>query len=241
MHAVRFIFARDGGKMLFQGRAHIVPRNSVVVTHREASLCETGGAHESRNIDFYAADFKKLFPDVVDLLDNTRQAPFWFEPVHIVKAETEVFCVIELLVKAMPDALFRFFYVYCLGVERRYFSALLHHMVSDDTALVQFVESHFLRQWSVERFAEEFGMPQRKFNALFRAKYGTSAKRWLLERRLNHARKLLLSTTMRVLDIALDCGFSNHAHFTDSFRNRYRCNPTQFRSHTKGQPLTATN
>ncbi|WP_373417872.1 helix-turn-helix transcriptional regulator [Vibrio parahaemolyticus] len=51
-----------------------------------------------------------------------------------------------------------------------------------------------------------------------------------MERRIKHAKKLLSTTSMRVIDIAIECGFSSHAHFTDRFRRYINCSPKQFRN-----------
>ncbi|KAA5839269.1 helix-turn-helix transcriptional regulator [Pseudomonas chlororaphis] len=227
MRAVRLLFGKYGGKVHVDGTVQLIPPNSVVVASSEAAPCSTNS--DLQYFDFYPADFKHLYADVVDLLGVTHGTLFWRAPIRMVKAQDDVIGVLELLAKGTPDTLLRFAYIYCLGVDRRYFSALLQHIMTGDEPFYEFIETHALNQWSVARYALEFNMPLRKFNLLFQEKYGLSAKRWLLERRLTRARELLLSTPMRVLDIALECGFSNHGHFTESFRKRYLCNPTQYR------------
>lgn len=234
MQAVRLLFGKYGGKVHVDGKVQVIAPNSLVVAHNGAVPCNTGS--DIQYFDFYPADFQRLYADVVDLLGETHNTLFWRDAIRMVKAQTEVISVLELLARGAPETLLRFAYIYCLGVDQRYFSALLQHIITGDEPLFEFIETHSLNQWSVARYAQEFDMPLRKFNLLFREKYGLSAKRWLLERRLTHARKLLLSTPMRILDIALECGFSNHAHFTESFRKRFLCNPTQFRMQT---PITS--
>ncbi len=227
MHVVRLLFGKYGGKVYVDGKVQLIPPNSVVVAQHDTAPCSTSS--DMQYFDFYPADFQRLYVDVVDLLSFTHGTLFWRAPIRTVKAQEDVISVLELLANGTPDTLLRFAYIYCLGVDRRYFSALLQQIMIGDEPFFEFIETNALNQWSVARYALEFNMPLRKFNLLFQEKYGSPAKRWLLERRLTHARELLLSSPMRVLDIALECGFSNHGHFTDSFRKRYLCNPTQFR------------
>lgn len=227
MQAVRLLFGRFGGKVQIDGKVQLIPPNSVVVAYSDIAPC--GASSDLQSFDFYPADFQQLYAEVVELLGVTHGTLFWRAPIRTVKVQNEVITVLELLAKGTPTALLRFAYIYCLGVDPRYFSALLQQIMSGDEPFFDFIETNALNQWSVTRYALEFDMPLRKFNLLFQEKYGNSAKRWLLERRLTHARELLLSTPMRVLDIALKCGFSNHGHFNESFRKRYLCNPTQFR------------
>ncbi len=230
MQKVHFFYGRESGHVLVRGAAHSIPAHAIAVACGEASLHEMDAAKELHQIGAGATDFLRLYPDIADLLDKTIPPRFVPEPMRIVAASAGVLETLTLLAGAAPLMLLRFLYAYCLALDRAYFSALARYAIAGDVALIQFIEENCLKQWSVERYAHEFDMPVRKFDLLFREKYGMSAKRWLLEKRLAHAREMLQSTSMRVLDIALECGFSNHAHFTDSFRKRFRCNPTQFRA-----------
>jgi AraC-like DNA-binding protein len=239
MQPVRFLYGRYPGRLLVRGAVHAIPAYSVVATLGDAIVCDAGADTDLRVIDFRSADFQRLYPEIVDLLDERPHGRFAPEPVRIVATSSGVTDTLVLLTHAAPHTFLRFLYAYCLALDRGYFSALVRYAMSGDAAFVEFVEENCLQQWSVERFANEFGMPVRKFNVLFQEKYGMSAKRWLLEKRLSHAREMLLSTSMRVLDIALECGFSNHAHFTDCFRKRFASNPTQLRMR-EGNRLAAT-
>ncbi len=240
MQPVRFLFGHYQGQVHTQGKIHSLPNQCIVATHTDAVLCDAGAGTDIQHIDFHPADFQSLFTEIADLLDDTPHGTFWRQPVRTVNAQPEVIDMLELLRHASPISFLRFLYVYCLGVDRRYFSGLLRHAMSGDMQFVKFIESNFLNQWTIARLAEEFDMPLRKFNILFLEKYGMPAKRWIMERRLSHSSTLLLTTSMRVLDIALECGFSNHAHFTDSFRKRFLCNPTQFRLRAAAKKLEIT-
>ncbi|MEX3956752.1 helix-turn-helix transcriptional regulator [Trinickia sp. EG282A] len=229
MQKVHFLYGRQSGHVLVRGAAHAIAAHSIAVACGDAAICGTDAANELHEINVGSVDFQRLYPDIADLLDTTIPLRFVPEPVRIVAASPGVVETLMLLADAAPQMLLRFVYAYCLALDRAYFSALARYAMAGDVALIEFIEANYLKQWSVERYAHEFGMPSRKFDMLFREKYGMSPKRWLLEKRLTHAREMLQSTSMRVLDIALECGFANHAHFTDSFRKRFHCNPTQFR------------
>ncbi|GLR01571.1 hypothetical protein GCM10007934_13830 [Mycoavidus cysteinexigens] len=223
--------------MRMQDNTYTLPPNCIAVTYNGAALCNAGIATDVQCVDFQLADLQELYLELVNLLDAAQPMRFWREPMRIVKAPDNMLSVIELLSGSSPATLLRFLYAYCLSIDRPYFSALLHYLTAGDVAFVEFMESHCLNGWSVARFAQKFSLTPRKFNILFYEKYGVCAKRWLLERRLAHAGKLLRSNSLRVLDIALECGFSNHAHFTDSFRKHFGCSPTQFRlQHTQKHP-----
>jgi AraC-like DNA-binding protein len=60
---------------------------------------------------------------------------------------------------------------------------------------------------------------------------GSTYERLLAQMRLRTAAHLLSSTTATVLDIALDVGYSDHAHFTRAFRRWTGMPPRDFRKH----------
>ncbi|WP_240674564.1 helix-turn-helix transcriptional regulator [Burkholderia stabilis] len=223
------MFGCCGGHIRTAGTIYRAPDESVIMTRADAELCDAGAGSDFQSVDFYPAHFRQIFAEVGELVDPDSHTRFWPEPLRVVEAPVAVIRMADLLSRASPPLLLRFVYLYCLGADRAYFSRLMHHMMAGDTTFVDFVEANALRQWSVARFADSFGLPLRKFNILFTEKFGMPAKRWLLERRLGHAQHLLAATSMRVVDIALECGFASHAHFTDSFRKHFLCNPTQYR------------
>ncbi|CAI8741747.1 AraC family transcriptional regulator, exoenzyme S synthesis regulatory protein ExsA [Pseudomonas chlororaphis] len=226
MQGVRLLFSRYGGQVHIGNISERLPPHSLAMT-QNTTLCSADP--DIRCFDFHPAHFKHLYTEISDLLIPADHAFFCPTPIRAVQIQEELTNVLELLAQGAPETLLRFAYVYCLGVDRRYFSALLQNLLTGDYPFLEFIETHALNQWPVARYALELGIPLRKFNALFQEKYGSPAKRWLLEKRLSRSRELLVSTPLRVLDIALECGFASHGHFTESFRKHYRCNPTQFR------------
>lgn len=228
MRALRFVFCQKGGEVSVGKDTYSFPANYFVVTDTNARVHPK--CKHCQSFDFHIGELQSLYRDISSLLDENNHGLFLRDTVRQIKADNEVARVVDLLANAKnPATLLRFIYVYCLGHDRRYFSALLKQSIAGDQPFLDFIEANFLNPWSVSRFAKEFDMPLRKFNLLFQEKFGTSAKHWLLVRRLNHSRDLLLTTSMRILDIAMECGFSNHAHFTGSFRKQFDCSPSEAR------------
>ncbi|ORJ26487.1 hypothetical protein BS640_06310 [Rouxiella badensis] len=216
-----------------KGGLHAFPANSLIITDNHAQMV---GKIESANtiiMDFFCSDLQQLYSTVTELLDTNVQQTLNHELIKTVGAEHAVIEVLYSLATLSADSFLQFCYTYCLSRERTYFSALLRQRVSGNKEFCHFIEENFLQQWPIAKLAEELDIPLRKFNQLFQDTYGKPAKRWLLERRLEHAKKLLITTPLRVIDIALECGFSNHAHFTDTFRRHYSCNPKQVREYKR--------
>ena len=148
----------------------------------------------------------------------------------VLPANKDIIHATEQLIDIERSASLRFLYLYCLGLDSVYFSRLLESIVGTNNELLEFFEQNRLNPWTVSRYADELGISTRKLNFLFYEKFGMSAKQWLLDQRLKKGCELLLSTRLRVADIAMECGFSNHAHFSDSFRRRFQQCPSHMRS-----------
>jgi transcriptional regulator GlxA family with amidase domain len=61
----------------------------------------------------------------------------------------------------------------------------------------------------------------RQLERLFTEQLGSSIGRHYRALRLDHARRLLRHTSMSVIETALACGFSNAAHFSRAYRDRF--------------------
>jgi AraC family transcriptional regulator len=82
---------------------------------------------------------------------------------------------------------------------------------------------------SLQELAEAAGLSRAFFANAFRRSTGMPPHRYLTQRRLARACELLHCTTMSITDIALRCGFSSHAHFSDCFRRHYQLTPKRYR------------
>jgi AraC family transcriptional regulator, exoenzyme S synthesis regulatory protein ExsA len=231
MSAIRFILSMSNTQITLRGERYLLPAKCLAITNSDVKIVGDTAHNTTLRVDFHTANLQQLYLDMVDLIEPPKQQVYVHDPVKIILVEKAVLDVFSTLIQLSPDSFLQFTYIYCLSLDRSYFSMLLHSYISGNKDFCHFIEESFMRQISVSELAQEFGLPLRKFNQLFLDTYGKSAKRWLLERRMKYAKTLLTTTTMRVIDIALECGFSNHAHFTDSFRRYFHCSPSQFRQH----------
>ncbi|WP_052141145.1 helix-turn-helix transcriptional regulator [Pseudoalteromonas piratica] len=92
-----------------------------------------------------------------------------------------------------------------------------------------FVEKNYLKDWSLEQFAKEIGMSLTAFKSAFNQIYHTSPRAWFNERRLKYAAHLLHTSQMRVIDIAIEAGFSSQSYFTQAYKSRFGTTPKQAR------------
>jgi transcriptional regulator GlxA family with amidase domain len=87
------------------------------------------------------------------------------------------------------------------------------------------------RDWSVIDLAEAAGLSSRSLQRQFRACLGKSPAVALRDIRFERARRELLQCLpdIRVMDVALRCGFSHFGRFSTEYRRRYGETPSQTR------------
>ncbi|WP_026432864.1 helix-turn-helix domain-containing protein [Paracidovorax oryzae] len=99
--------------------------------------------------------------------------------------------------------------------------------------LEEFVEERLDQPLSLEELAAVAGMGVWSFCKRFRASFQTSPHGYVIDRRVERARRLLLHSTLALKAVAAECGFSDQAHLTRAVRARLGCTPAALR---QGRP-----
>lgn len=80
------------------------------------------------------------------------------------------------------------------------------------------------------RLAELLEMNTSAFCRLFKRRTGRTPTNHLNELRIGFARRLLLSTDSKILDVCFDSGFSSVSYFNRQFKKHFAMSPTKFRT-----------
>jgi AraC family transcriptional regulator len=92
------------------------------------------------------------------------------------------------------------------------------------------METEISSDVGLRELAADVGLSPSHLTTVFAATVGVPPHRWLLRRRVERARELLMRTSRSVTDIALSCGFSSSQHFSTVFKAQEGCTPTSFRN-----------
>lgn len=96
-------------------------------------------------------------------------------------------------------------------------------------AAIEAMECHIEDPLTQSDLAAVVGLSPRQLERLFRRYLNETPTRYYLELRLQRARRLLLETSLSVLDVAMCCGFVSASHFSKCYRNFFKRTPRQER------------
>lgn len=81
----------------------------------------------------------------------------------------------------------------------------------------RFIARHYREPISVQTVADEMGLHPKYLMRVFKKQIGASVWEYLTRLRVSHAQRLLITTDMKVLDVAMESGFSSAAPFYSAF------------------------
>lgn len=97
----------------------------------------------------------------------------------------------------------------------------------------EMVESKLGDRLTTSDIAAETGMGPDHFGRLFKQATGTTLYQFVIRCRVDRARRLLVDTSMPILQIARECGFADQVHLTRSFGRFVGTSPAAFRKENR--------
>lgn len=97
------------------------------------------------------------------------------------------------------------------------------------TSIREIMESNFIYNMKLEKFAYLSGRSLSSFKKDFINTFNCPPGKWLLKRRLEHAKYLLELTDKNINELTFETGFENASHFIRIFKQTYGITPLQFK------------
>lgn len=95
----------------------------------------------------------------------------------------------------------------------------------------EFIERHLAERFTLADMADAACMSRFHFSRMFRLTFGVSPMEYVLHRRIERAKPMLLDRRRSIADVAAALGFCDQSHFTRSFRRVTGYPPRQFIAH----------
>lgn len=96
-------------------------------------------------------------------------------------------------------------------------------------SITRFMQEHLAEEMSLSVLAEEFHMNPQYISQLFKNEIGVGFLAYLTSIRMEKAKKLLLSTSLSIGEIAEQSGYGDYRVFTKVFKKSEGITPSQYR------------
>lgn len=96
--------------------------------------------------------------------------------------------------------------------------------------MLTFIHAHYSEKLTLNDIAAAASVNTRECIRCFRNTIRQTPLEYVMEYRLNMAKRLLDDTEMSITDLSLQCGFSSNAYFGKIFREKYGITPLQYRN-----------
>ena len=108
------------------------------------------------------------------------------------------------------------------------------HMPSEKSLLIKpavdiMNSNYFKNDLTIEKLSELCGISVAYFRRIFTEKFGISPKEYIINLRIDYAKKLLLSEQFSVSEIAEMCGYAEPCHFSREFSKRTGTPPIKYK------------
>ncbi len=96
-------------------------------------------------------------------------------------------------------------------------------------AVIDYMNENYTAGVSCAELAELIKMNKFAFIRYFKSKTSKTPYEYLLDMKIEKAKKMLESNGNTITEISMMCGFSSHSHFTSTFRKKTGLSPTEYR------------
>jgi AraC family transcriptional regulator len=107
--------------------------------------------------------------------------------------------------------------------------------------VTEYIDANLTNPIRLRELARAAGFSRMHFARTFRVSTGLRPHEYVVRRRIDRAKRLLLQSRTPVASVARLSGFNTHAHFTNVFRNLVGSPPAEWRRHRDALVSADTN
>ncbi len=95
--------------------------------------------------------------------------------------------------------------------------------------MLNFMADHYMEDIQVKQIADYAHVSSRECYRAFRTELNSSPTEYLHQYRLKKAADLIVSTDLKIEEIAVRCGYNRPGYFSTRFKKTYLCSPMEYR------------
>lgn len=96
-------------------------------------------------------------------------------------------------------------------------------------SMAKFIAQNYTEPIHLSDIAEAVGLHPDYAAYAFKKTFGITINNFLIQHRVQHAQRLLVTSDKKVLEIAFESGFNSLSRFNSSFKELCRCTPREYR------------
>ncbi|AKO93023.1 AraC family transcriptional regulator [Priestia filamentosa] len=97
------------------------------------------------------------------------------------------------------------------------------------THAISYIENHFTNEINLKELAQYVHLTPFHFSRVFKKYTGFSPYEYIINFRINYAKRLLQNTNISIKEISIEAGFNSDTHFMTTFKKHTSLTPKQFR------------
>lgn len=117
--------------------------------------------------------------------------------------------------------------------EWTFLSSYLYDTLNDDVQLgkkiKRYIDAHYQQKISISELADRFHLSRQHLFRLFKNETGASPYTYILDKKIEKSKVLLLNPEIQVSEIAILLGFTDESHFCHAFKKAVNLSPRQYR------------
>ena len=95
---------------------------------------------------------------------------------------------------------------------------------------IKYIDQHVTKRFTVQELADHVHLSRYYFTRLFKKETGHTPQEYVSIAKINHAKRLLQTTTLTIAEIAETLSYSSPASFTNAFKAHSGVAPSKYRS-----------
>ncbi|WP_245833174.1 AraC family transcriptional regulator [Oceanobacillus timonensis] len=223
-----FIYIKEGQFYLqYKGRSFIVPENSFIFLDCQYPHMYKANTNNTRFdwFHFSGNSSKEYF----DLLYSKNGCVYELYDDHILISYMER--IIKMMEQDNMEEHLASIYIQQILYELNQYSNLSNQLMENKIKqAIAFIEDVFQKDIKLDDIANHVYLSPYYFSRMFKKLMDSSPIQYLINYRVNHAKKLLHHTNLSIEEIAVECGFNSTSHFITTFKKNVNISPKQFRA-----------
>jgi AraC-like DNA-binding protein len=101
--------------------------------------------------------------------------------------------------------------------------------ISQVEQIAMYIAQNYAQPIKTTDIGKEVGLHPDYANVVFKKTFGMTLNEYVIQERISHAQRKLVSSDKNITDILYECGFNSISSFNAAFRKINKCTPREFR------------